>query len=125
MFRSCSRAWRAAAWRSNPASTCALRRECETRIRRLRRARSQAPVFFAERGAVHANGFLRNLRHPYALDIARGAGKILRDERGVQADGLEDLCTAIRLVGRDAHLGHHLVQPLADRLDVMLDRLLF
>ena len=39
----------------------------------------------------------------------------------MQADGVEDLRAAIGLVGRDAHLGHHLEQALADRLDVALD----
>ena len=39
-------------------------------------------------------------------------------------DRVEDLRAAIRLVGRDAHLGHHLEDALVDRLDVALDDLL-
>ena len=49
--------------------------------------------------------------------------KNFRDEFRLQADGVEDLRAAIGLVGRDAHLGHHLEQALADRLDVALDDL--
>ena len=42
--------------------------------------------------------------------------KYLATKRAVEADGLEDLRPAVRLIGRDAHLRHHLVQALADRL---------
>jgi hypothetical protein len=52
-------------------------------------------------------------------------GEVLVDELLLQADRLEDLRAAIRLVGRDAHLRHHLVQSLADRLDEMLRRFLW
>ena len=34
--------------------------------------------------------------------------------------GVENLRPAIGLIGRDAHLGHHLQNPLAHRLDVIL-----
>ena len=46
--------------------------------------------------------------------------KYLFDERRAQADGVEDLRAAIRLIGRDAHLGHDLQHGLADGLDVAL-----
>ena len=52
-----------------------------------------------------------------------GAGKVFCDEIRLQSDGVEDLRAAIGLVGRDAHLGHHLQEALADRLDVALDDL--
>ena len=47
--------------------------------------------------------------------------KYFVDEIGLQADRVEDLRAAIGLIGRDAHLGHHLEHALADRLDVALD----
>ena len=47
--------------------------------------------------------------------------KYLATKSGLQADRVENLRAAIGLVGRDAHLGHHLEQALADRLDVALD----
>ena len=37
-----------------------------------------------------------------------------------QPDGIENLRATIGLIGRDAHLGHHLQNPLADRLDETL-----
>ena len=49
--------------------------------------------------------------------------KYLLDEIRLQPDGVEDLRAAIGLVGRDAHLGHHLEDALADRLDVARDDL--
>ncbi len=78
----------------------------------------------AERHGVQARGFAGDLEEPDALDDAGGAGEVLVDERLAQADRLEDLRAAIALVGRDAHLGHHLVEPLADRLHVLLLRVL-
>ena len=78
----------------------------------------------AERGLVQPIGLVGDFEQPDALDVARGAGEILVDERAVQSDRLEDLRAAIGLIGRDAHLGHHLVQALADRLDEALGRLL-
>ncbi len=47
--------------------------------------------------------------------------KYFDDEIRLQPDRVEDLRAAIGLVGRDAHLRHHLEQALADRLDVALD----
>ena len=48
------------------------------------------------------------------------AGKIFSGEILVQADNFEDLCTAVTLQGADTHLGEHLEQPFADRLDEVL-----
>ncbi len=73
---------------------------------------------------MHAHRFLGDLEHADALDVARRAGEVLVDEGPLQSDRLEDLRAAVRLVGGDAHLGHHLVEPLADRLDVALARFL-
>ena len=46
--------------------------------------------------------------------------KYLLHEARAQADRVEDLRAAVRLVGRDAHLGHDLEDGLADSLDVAL-----
>ena len=77
----------------------------------------------AERVGMAARGLFRDLGKADALDAGMRAGEILRDEIRLQADGVEDLRAAIGLVGRDAHLRHHLEQALADRLDVALDDL--
>jgi len=74
----------------------------------------------AERERVQTRGLFRNLEQADAFDRARGAGEILVDERLLQADRLEDLRATIGLIGRDAHLGHHFVEALANRLDVAL-----
>ena len=50
--------------------------------------------------------------------------KYLSTKSCSQADRVENLRAAIGLIGRDAHLGHHLQQALVDRLDVALDDLL-
>ena len=63
---------------------------------------------------------LGDLLQADAFDGGGGAGEIFLDEVGGQADRVEDLRAAIGLVGRDAHLGHHLQHALADRLDVVL-----
>ena len=77
----------------------------------------------AERVGVAARGFLGDFGQADALDAGVGAGEILGDEIRLQPDGVEDLRAAIGLIGRDAHLRHHLQQALADRLDVALDDL--
>ena len=64
-----------------------------------------------------------NLEHADAADAAGGAGEVLLHRGAVQADGFEQLRAAVRHVGRHAHLGHDLGQALADRLDVLVDRL--
>ena len=71
-----------------------------------------------------AHRLLGDLGQADALDRRRRAEEVAVDELRGQADGVEDLRAAIGLVGRDAHLGHHLEQALADRLDVALDHLL-
>ena len=78
----------------------------------------------AERERVQPLRFLGDLEEADALDVARRAGEVLVDERLRKPDRLEDLRAAVALVGRDAHLGHHLVEALADRLDEALLRFL-
>ncbi len=73
---------------------------------------------------VQAHRFAGDLLEPDALDHRGRAREILVDELRVQPDRFEDLRAAIGLVGRNAHLRHHLEQALADRLDVALDDLL-
>ncbi len=85
--------------------------------------RGLVDLLVAERVGVAARGFFGDLGEADAFDAGVGAGEILRDEIGLQPDGVENLRAAIGLVGRDAHLGHHLQQALADRLDVALDDL--
>ena len=63
-------------------------------------------------------GLALQLREPDAAEPRRGAGEVPVDERAVEAHRLEDLRAAVRLQRGDAHLGHHLEQPLLDRLDV-------
>ena len=77
----------------------------------------------AERIMVPSHRLARDLVQPDTLDGRRGPGEVPLDKRGRQTDGIEDLCAAIRLVGRDPHLRHDLEQALADRLDVTLPRL--
>ena len=67
--------------------------------------------------------FGRHFSQPDALDVAGGPREILLHERGIEADGLENLRAAIGLVCRNPHLRHHLVQALANRLDEALGRL--
>ncbi len=69
--------------------------------------------------APHA--LLRDLVEADAFDAGRGAGEEGLDEIRAQSDRIENLRAAVGLIGRDAHLGHHLEQPLVDRLDVALD----
>ena len=53
-------------------------------------------------------------------DAGNRAGEVAVDQFAAKTDGLEDLCTTVRLDRRDAHLRADLQQPLADRLDVAL-----
>ena len=75
----------------------------------------------AEGVAVAAHGLFGDLGEADAFDAGVRAGEILVDEVLPQADRVENLRAAIGLIGRDAHLGHHLEQALVDRLDVALD----
>ena len=72
---------------------------------------------------VAADRLGRDLFEADAFDQRRGAGEILLHEVRLQPDRVEYLRAAIGLVGRDAHLGHHLEDALADRLDVAVDDL--
>ncbi len=69
---------------------------------------------------VPLHRFAGDLVEAGAFDRAGGTGEALFDERGRQPDGVEDLRAAVGLVGGDAHLGHHLHDALADRLQVVL-----
>jgi len=69
---------------------------------------------------VRAHRFFRHFLETDTFDLCGRAGEILLDEFAVEADGFKDLRTAIRLVGGDAHLGHHLHQTLVDGLDETL-----
>ena len=73
----------------------------------------------ASRWRLHR--LLGDLVEADALDPGRGAGEVVVDEIGLEPDRVENLRAAIGLIGRDAHLGHHLEQALVDRLDVALD----
>src|SRR5262249_18450783 len=50
----------------------------------------------------------------------RCAGEVLLDEIAGQPNSVEDLCAAIRLVGRDPHLGYYFEDPLAECFDIVL-----
>ena len=75
----------------------------------------------AEREAMSAKGLFGDFGEADAFDARCRAGEIGADKIRPQADGIENLRAAIGLIGRDAHLGHHLQQALVDRLDVALD----
>ena len=77
----------------------------------------------AERSAVHTQGFLCNLKHAHAFDLAGCAREEFGDGAAIQTNGLEQLRTAVAHVGGHAHFGHDLGQTLAYRLDVVVDRL--
>ena len=70
--------------------------------------------------AMHAHRFSANFLQPDAVDRRGRAAEVLVDEGRSEPHGLEDLRAAVRLIGRDAHLRHHLQQALADGLDVSL-----
>src|SRR6185312_6223866 len=79
---------------------------------------------FAKGIAVPLEGFLSDLTEANALDLGGGAGEIAGDEGARQADGVENLGAAVRLISRDAHFGHHLEDALVDGLDVTLENFL-
>ena len=81
----------------------------------------QHRIHFAESAVMFRYRLTGNLGDADTFNVARRAGEVLLDESGIQTHCLEDLCTTIRLVGGDAHFRHHLVQPLADSLDVVFD----
>ena len=59
-----------------------------------------------------------------AAELGGRAGEVLVDDSLREADRLEDLGARVGRDRRDAHLGHHLQDALAERLDQVLDRLL-
>ncbi len=85
--------------------------------------RLQHRIGVIERGLVYADRLFGDFEHAHAFDRRGGAGEILVHERPREAHRLEDLRTSVGHVGRSAHLRHHLLQALADRLHEILDRL--
>ena len=59
-----------------------------------------------------------------AAELGGGAGEVLVDHLGGQAERLEDLRTGVGRDRGDTHLGHHLEHALAERLHQVGDRLL-
>ena len=77
------------------------------------------------KGGLMANlDFARNDVQADAADARGGAGKVLFDDGGMQADGLENLRAAVALDGGDAHLGNDLDHAFDRGLDVILAGLL-
>ena len=77
----------------------------------------------AECGAVHANGLFGNLEYAYAFHPAGRASEILVHGLAGQANRFKQLRAAVAHIGRHAHLGHDLGQAFANRLDVVVNRL--
>ena len=76
-------------------------------IERLRNFGARIGMFVA------AQRFFGDRLDADALDAAGRAGEKLLNEFAVEPDRLENLCAAIAVLRGDAHLGHHLEQPLA------------
>ena len=53
------------------------------------------------------------------------AKEVLLDKAARQSNGVEDLGSAIRLIGRDSHLGHYLEDTLINCFDVTFFNLAF
>ena len=70
----------------------------------------------AERIRVTHQRLGSDLRQPDTLDCGMGSGEIFFNKGRLEPDRIEYLRTAIGLIGRNAHLGHHLQQPLVDTL---------
>ena len=70
--------------------------------------------------AMPADCLLGDLHESGPLDGGGSPGEEGLDELAGQADGIEDLGSAVGLIGRDAHLGHDLQNALAHGLDVVL-----
>src|SRR5262245_56550056 len=79
----------------------------------------------AEGIAVTAHGLLSDFGKPDAFDPRVRSSEVFVDEVLPQTDSVEDLRATIRLIGGNAHLGHHLEQAFVDRLDVALDDFFF
>ena len=82
------------------------------------------PLLLTERvgAGVATADLFGHLVQADAAQAADRAGEVLVDQIGTEADRLEDLGAGVGRHGRDAHLGHHLEDPLADRLAVVGDR---
>ena len=78
----------------------------------------------AESLLVQANRFFHHLEDTDAFHLRRSSAEVLVDHLLLKTDRLEDLCSGVRHVSRNAHLRHHLEQAFADTLDEVLDRLL-
>ena len=74
--------------------------------------------------AVQAQRLFSHLEDADAAHVGCRALEVLVDQFARQADRFEDLRAGVRHVRRDAHLGHYLVQALADRLGEVVDGLL-
>ena len=70
---------------------------------------------------VALGGFARDLVEAHAFNGGVRAREPLGEEIGLEAHRVEDLGAAIGLIGGDAHLGHHLHEPLADGLYVAVE----
>ncbi len=67
---------------------------------------------------VHAQCFFNDFVQTNTFDLGRGTGEVFLHKVGGQTNRFEDLCTVVRLIGRDTHLRHHLAQALVDGFDV-------
>src|SRR5579863_2021755 len=77
----------------------------------------------AERVGVAPRCLLGDFEEPHTLDARRRSEEEAVDKAARKADRIENLRAAIGLIGRDAHFGHDLQDPLVDRLDEALDDL--
>ena len=73
---------------------------------------------------VQTNGFFSHLENTNTLDVGRRTRKVFLDEILLQTDRFKYLCAGVRHISGDAHLGHDLVQTLANCLDVVINILL-
>src|SRR5215212_4799720 len=76
---------------------------------------------FTEGVFVALKSLLGDLGETDALDLRCGSGEIALHEFRSESDSIEDLRTAIGLIGRNAHFGHDLQNALVDRLYVALE----
>jgi hypothetical protein len=68
---------------------------------------------------VPRHRLLGDLDEPHALHRRRRSGEIFVDKIALKPHRVEDLRPAIGLIGRDAHLGHHLKDALAERFQIV------
>ena len=79
----------------------------------------------AERVAMSSQRLLGDFGEVDTFDGCRRAREVALDKRTRQSDRVENLRAAVRLIGRDAHLGHDLENALVDGLDVAVNDFLF